>query len=235
MRGRGFSLIEVLFSLGLSTLVLAALFLLLRGGTRQFELSSAQVFLGQSTREAVEDALSFASSAVAPASYSTQAVYSPTPGCSESDAVYPNIYNLDFASCCDLLDPRFSSQPELTAGYLNRRTGGRFRYRIRFDLIKQQLVLERLQPNTAANNPQLDPTVPAKVLCHSLDRVTFGALGNTIHMNVATATMKKNGEVQGGLQITDSRKSLDPTAPVQQQSRRLQLFTVVTIPSRTTR
>ena len=235
MKRRAFSLVEVVITLGLSVIVLAALFLLLRGGTRQFELSSAQVFLGQSTRGAIEDALSFSASAVAPVIESAQAVYSPTPNCSESDSVFPNVYCLDFAACCDFLDPRFTSQPELTGGYLNRRAGGRFRYRIRYDLPKQQLLLERLQPNTAANNPVLDATVPPKVLCHSLDRVSFGAVANTIHMTVATATVKKDGQVQGGLQITDNRKSRDPNDPVQRRSRRLQLFTVVTIPSRTTR
>jgi type II secretory pathway pseudopilin PulG len=235
MKRWAFSLIEVVFTLGLSTLVLGALFLLLRGGTRQFELSSAQVFLGQSTRGAVEDALSFAGSAVAPVIESAQAVYSPTPNCSDSDSLFPNVYCLDFASCCDFLDPRFGSQPELTTGYLNRRSGGRFRYRIRYDLPKQQLLLERLQPNTAANDPQLDITVPPQVLCHSLDRVTFGALGNTIHMSVAAATVKKDGQAQGGVQITDGRRSLNPNDPVQRRARRLQLFTVVTIPSRTTR
>ena len=235
MRKQAFSLLEVVLTLGLSLLVLAGLFLLLRGGTRQFELSSAQVFLGQSTREAVEDALSFSSSAVAPVLENAQTIYSPTPNCSESDSVFPNIYCLDFASCCDFLDPRFPSQPELTAGYLNRRRGSSFRYRIRYDLDKQQLLLERLLPNTAINTPQLDVTVPSKILCRSLDRVTFGAVGNTIHMSVAAATVKKDGEVQGGLQITDNRKSQNPNDPAQRRARRLRLFTVVTIPSRTTR
>lgn len=232
---RGFSLIEVIFTLALSTLVLGGLFLLLRGGTRQFELSSAQVFLGQSTRTAVEDALAFSCTAVTPLIQGASAIYSPQPNCSESDTVFPNIYSLDFASCCDILDPRFSDQPELTSGYLNRRGGGRFRYRIRYDLASQKLMLEKLQPNTPANNPQVDLTVPGRVLCPNLERVTFGAVGNAIHMTVGAATVKKNGEVQGGLQVTDGRRSTNPNDPVQRQARKLQVFTVVTIPSRTTR
>jgi len=235
MKRRGFSLAEVVITLGLSSLVLLALFMLLRSGTRQFELSTAQTFLGQSTRGAVEDALIFSSSAVSPVIESAQAIYSPTPDCSESDSVFPNIYCLDFASCCDLLDPRFTAQPELTSGYLNRRTGGRFRYRVRYDLARHQLLLERLLPNTAANSPQVDPTVPQKVLAPSLERVTFGAVGNSIHMTVATVTVKADGEVQGGIQITDGRRSLNPQEQARYRARRLKLFTIVTIPSRTTR
>lgn len=235
MKRRGFSLVEVIFTMALSTIVLAGLFLLLRGGTRQFELSSAQVFLGQSTRGAVEDALVFSCSAVSPLVESAQAVYSPAPNCSESDAVFPNVYCLDFASCCDFLDPRFNDQPELTSGYLNRRGGGRFRYRIRYDVASQKLLLERLQPSTPANNPQLDVTAPARVLAINLERVTFSAVGNTVHMTVGAATVKNNGEVQGGLQITDNRRSTNPNDPAQRRARRLQVFTVVTIPSRTTR
>lgn len=232
---RAFSLIEILFSLGLSAIVLAGLFLFLRGSTRQFELSSAQVFLGQSTRGAVEDSLAFAASAVAPVIVNAQSVYSPAPNCSESDSVFPNIYCLDFASCCDYLDPRFGTQPELTTGYLNRRSGGTFRYRIRYDLASQKLLLERLKPNTAANLPQVDPSVSPQVLATGLERVTFAAVGDTVHLNVAMATVKNNGEVQGGQQISDGRRSLNPNDPVQQRARRLRLFTVLTIPSRTAR
>lgn len=232
---RAFSLVEILFSLGLSVIVLAGLFLLLRGSTRQFELSSAQTFLGQSTRGAVEDSLAFAASAVAPLTANAQSVYSPTPDCYENDTQFPNVYCLDFASCCDYLDPRFSNQPELTTGYLNRRGGGTFRYRIRFDLPKQQLLLERLNPNTAADLPQLDTSVRAQVLASGLERVTFGAVGDTIHLNVSMATVKNNGEIQGGQQVSDGRRSLDPNDPVQQRARRLRLFTVLTIPSRTGR
>ncbi len=235
MMRRGFSLVEIVLSLGLSVLVLGGLFLLLRGSTRQFELSSSQVFLGQSTRMAVEDSLAFAASAVGPVIVNSQAIYSPTTNCSENDTQYPNIYCLDFASCCDYLDPRFGSQPELTEGYLNRRGGGTYRYRIRYDLTKQQLLLERLRPGTAADLPEVDPTARIQVLASGLERVTFAAVGNTIHLNVATATVKKNGEVQGGVQVTDGRRSLDPNGPVQQQARRLRLFTVLTIPSRTAR
>lgn len=235
MMRRAFSLVEILFSLGLSVIVLGGLFLFLRGSTRQFELSSAQAFLGQNTRGAVEDSLAFAASAVAPVIVNAQSVYSPTPGCYETDTDFPNIYSLDFASCCDYLDPRFSSQPELTAGYLNRRSGGSFRYRIRYDLARQQLILERLLPNTAADQPQLDATVKPQILATGLERVTFAAVGDTIHLNVAVATVKNNGEVQGGQQITDGRRSLNPDDPVQQRARRLRLFTVLTIPSRTAR
>lgn len=235
MMRRGFSLIEILFSLGLSVLVLAGLFLLLRGSTRQFELSSSQVFLGQSTRMAVEDSLAFAASAVSPMIVNAQAVYSPTPDCYENDTQFPNIYCLDFASCCDYLDPRFGSQPELTGGYLNRRGGGTYRYRIRYDLAKQQLLLERLKPGTAADLPEVDPTARPQLLAGGLERVTFAAVGNTIHLNVATATVKKNGELQGGVQVSDGRRSLDPNAPVQQRARSLRLFTVLIIPSRTAR
>ena len=235
MKGRAFSLIEILFSLGLSTLVLAGLFLLLRGSTRQFELSSAQVFLGQNTRGAVEDSLAFAASAVSPVVVNAQTVYSPTIGCSESDTQFPNVYCLDFASCCDYLDPRFSTQPELTANYLNRRGGGTFRYRIRYDLVTQKLLLERLKPGTAADLPEVDPTAIPQVLATGLERVTFAAVGNTIHLTVTTATVKKDGENQGGLQITDGRRSRNPNDPTQQKARRLQLFTVLTIPSRTGR
>ena len=237
MKRQGFSLIEVLFSLGLSALVLAGLFLLTRGSTRQFELSSSQVFLGQRTREAVEDSLSFAASAVSPLTESAEAIYSPVAGCSEDDAAYPNIYSLDFVSCCDFLDPRFAEQPELTQGYLDRRGSRRFRYRIRYDLDKEQLLLERIADGTPAPpfRPDADPAVPVQVLCHSLRRVTFGALGNTVQMSVEAATVDKDGQVHGGLQETDNRKSLDPNVPVRNQARRLQLFTVVTIPSRTTR
>ncbi|MBS2038148.1 hypothetical protein JST97_24395 [bacterium] len=235
MMRRAFSLLEILFSLGLSVIVLAGLFLFLRGSTRQFELSSAQVFLGQSTRGAVEDSLAFAASAVAPVIVNAQSVYSPAPGCYENDVQFPNIYSLDFASCCDYLDPRFGTQPELTAGYLNRRSGGSFRYRIRYDLPTQKLLLERLKPNTAADVPQLDTSVKPQILATGLERVTFAAVGDTIHLNVAMATVKKDGEIQGGQQITDGRRSLDPNDPVQQRARRLRLFTVLTIPSRTAR
>ena len=123
----------------------------------------------------------------------------------------------------------------MTANYLNRRGGGTYRYRIRYDLAKQQLLLERLKPGTAADLPELDPTARAQVLANGLERVTFAAVGNTIHLSVATATVKKDGELQGGVQVTDGRRSLDPNAPVQQQARRLRLFTVLTIPSRTAR
>lgn len=237
MKARGFSLVEILISLGLSTLVLLGLFLLARGSTQKFELSSAQVFLGQRTREAVEDALAFASSTVTPLSESAEAIYSPAPGCSEDPAVYPNIYSLDFVSCCDFLDPRFGDNPELTTGYLDRRGTQRFRYRIRFEIEREQLVLERIDAAAAAPpfRPDADPTVAAKVLCHSLRRVTFGAVGNTVQMSVEAATVRADGRVQGGLQVTDGRTSLDPNRPVREQARRLQLFTVVTIPSRTTR
>jgi hypothetical protein len=235
MMRRGFSLAEILVSLGLSVLVLAALFLLLRGSTRQFELSSSQVFLGQSSRMAVEDSLAFAASAVSPVIVNAQSVYSPTPECYETDTQFPNIYCLDFASCCDYLDPRFGTQPELTTNYLNRRGGGSYRYRIRYDLVKQQLLLERLLPGSPADGPEVDTTARAQVLASGLERVTFAAVGNTIHLNVAMATVKKNGEVQGGLQVTDGRRSRDPNAPVQQRARSLRLFTVLTIPSRTAR
>ncbi|MBN9418265.1 MAG: type II secretion system protein [Candidatus Eremiobacteraeota bacterium] len=235
MMRRGFSLVEILFSLGLSVIVLAGLFLLLRGSTRQFELSSSQVFLGQSSRMAVEDSLAFAASAVSPVIVNAQSIYSPVPECYENDTQFPNIYCLDFASCCDYLDPRFSSQPEATTNYLNRRGGGTYRYRIRYDLTKQQLLLERLNPGSPADLPEVDPTARPQVLAQGLDRVTFAAVGNTIHLNVATATVKKDGELQGGLQVTDGRRSLDPNAPVQQRARRLRLFTVLTIPSRTAR
>lgn len=233
---RGLSLIEVLVSLGLSTLVLLGLFLLLRGGTKQFELSSQQVFLGQKTREAVEDSLSLACSAVTPFAENAQMIYSPTPQCSQSDTQYPNVYCLDFASCCDFLDPQFSSAPENTAGYLDRRGGTRFRYRVRFDLAREQLLLERLGPSVPDVAPNVDTSVPVRVLCQGIDRVTFEAVGSSIQMTVGAATVKRgSGQLQGGLQNTDSRTQLDRSAPREQQARRLQLFTVVTIPARTTR
>lgn len=235
MMRRGFSLVEILLSLGLSTVVLAGLFLFLRGSTRQFELSSAQAFLGQGTREAVEDSLTFAAGAVAPVFTNAQLIYSPVANCSESDLVYPNIYSLDFACCCDYLDPNFSSHPELTTGYLNRRGGGAFRYRVRYDISRQQLLLEKLQPNTPANLPQVDSSVAPQVLARRLQRVTFGAVGDAIHLNVSLATVKQDGQVQGGQQISDRRRSLDANAPVQEQARHLRLFTVLTIPSRTAR
>ena len=234
MKRRAFSLIEILIALGLSVIVLTGLILLLRGSTRQFELSSAQVFLGQSTRGAVEDSLAFAASAVTPAVANAQAIYSPTLGCSQSDTQFPNIYCLDFVSCCDYLDPRFSNQSYLTANYLNRRGGGAFRYRIRYELAKQQLLLERLKSGSAAD-PVVDNTVPSKILASGLERVTFGVVGSTIHLNVSIATVKGNGQNQGGMQITDNRRSLDPNAPSQSKARHLRLFTVLNIPSRTGR
>lgn len=232
---RGVSLIELLLSLGLSTLVLLGLFLLTRGGTRQFELSSQQVFLGQKAREAVEDTLSLACSAVTPLAENAQMIYSPTPGCSQSDLQYPNVYCLDFASCCDFLDPEFTSNPENTRGYLDRRGGTRFRYRIRYDLGSEQLLLERVA-GAAGVAPLVDTSVASRVLCQGVERVTFDAVGNSIQMSIGTATVKRSsGELQGGVQNTDSRRQLDRNAPVKQQARRLQIFTVVTIPARTTR
>lgn len=237
MHRRGVSLIEILFTLGISGLVLIGLLLLARGGTREFELSSAQVFLGQRTREAVEDSLSFAASAVTPVTQSANLIYSPTPGCSESELVYPNVYSLDFACCCDFLDPNFSDRPELTQGYLNRREGGKFRYRIRYDTSTQKLLLERLLTGAAGPPaiPAVDSSVPPRTLCINMDRVTFHAVGDTIQMTVGVATVKRDGKDQGGLQITDNRRSLDRNDPRQRQARRLQLFTVVTLPVRTTR
>jgi hypothetical protein len=233
---RGVSLIELLVSLGLSTLVLLGLFLLTRGGTRQFELSSQQVFLGQKAREAVEDTLSLACSAVTPFAENAQMIYSPAPGCSQSDLQYPNVYSLDFASCCDFLDPEFTSNPEGTRGYLDRRGGTRFRYRIRFDLPTEKLLLERLTGASVAGLPTVDSSVPARVLCQGVERITFDAVANTIQMSVGSATVKRSsGNLQGGVQDTDSRRELDRNAPVKQQARRLQIFTVVTIPARTTR
>lgn len=233
MKRRGISLLEVIFSLSLSTLVLFGLFLLLRGSTHQFELSTAQVFLGQSTREAVDDALHFAASAVTPLVENATMIYSPTAACAEREDRYPNVYSLDFACCCDFLDPRFGENPELTSGYLDRRGTQRFRYRIRFDVTREQLWLERLLEGTP---PTVDPAVPPRLLCRNLDRVTFEAAGETIQMTVGAATVRRStGELQGGLQNTDSRRNLDRNAPREQQARRLQLFTVISIPARTTR
>ena len=97
------------------------------------------------------------------------------------------------------------------------------------------MLLERLNSGSPADLPEVDTSVKPQVLAQGLERVTFAAVGNTIHLNVATATVKKDGELQGGLQVTDGRRSLDPNAPVQQRARRLRLFTVLTIPSRTAR
>ena len=237
MKRRGVSLVEILFTLSISGLVLVGLLLLARGGTREFELSSAQVFLGQRTREAVEDSLSFAASAVTPVTQNATLIYSPTPGCSDQESVYPNICSLDFSCCCDFLDPSFTNQPQLTQGYLNRREGGRFRYRIRYDTASQKLLLERLQSGAAGPPavPTVDTSVPPRALCINMDRVTFHAVGDTIQMTVGVATVKRDGRDQGGLQITDSRRSLDRNDPRRNQARRLQLFTVVTLPVRTTR
>lgn len=235
MRHRGFSLAEVVISLGLSTLVLLGLFLLTRGGTRQFELSSAQVFLSQHSRDAIEDSLTLTASCVSPLTETATTIYSPTAGCSEDPSLYPNVYSLDFVSCCDFLDPRFADQPQATRGYLDRRGGTRFRYRILFDGARQQLRLERLLPDGPVGRADVDTSVPSRLLAQGLERVTFTAVGQTVHMSVLARTVKADGEAQGGLQVSDGRRSRDNTDPTSRQARSLQLFTVLTIPSRTTR
>jgi hypothetical protein len=226
---RAFSLAEVVVTLGLSSLVLLALAMLMRSGTRQFELSSGQVFLGQKSRLAVEDTLSFAASAVRPLSESAQLLYSPTPGCSESLSAYPNIYTLDFATCCDFLHPEFSQSPEAVPGYLNRRSGGRHLYRIQFDPDTQKLWLRRLE-----TGGWVDPARPPLLLAAQLRHVSFRAVGESIQMSVQSATVDERGEAHGGLQISDGRRSLQP-GDGNRQARQMRLFTVVTLPSRTLR
>ena len=229
MRLRAFSLAEVMVTLGLSSLVLLALALLMRSGTRQFELSSGQVFLGQKSRLAVEDTLSFAASAVKPLSESAELIYSPTPGCAETLNAYPNIYTLDFATCCDFLHPQFEAAPETVPGYLNRRQGGRALYRIQFEPDTEKLWLRRL-----GDDGFPDPSRPSQLLAAQLHRVTFRAVGDNVHMVVQTATVNAQGEDHGGLQNSQGRRSLEEGSG-QKQARQMRLFTVVTLPGRNLR
>ncbi len=224
-RSRGLSLVELLVSISLFSVILVVFGVLYRIGNTNFRQGTTQVALNQSARLAAEHVLPYVTSAV-PAG-DGGVLYSPDANASQSDGEVNSIYQLDFSSCLDFLSP----DPAAAPGFADRRGGGaKYRYRIRYDLNKEQLLLEKLDATTS---PLVATVVgPPKLLAKNLRRVTFERVDAGVNLRIRVRATKKDGSFQDDLRAVEGRvKDGDQdSVPIEQRAREYDLFTAVQIP-----
>ncbi len=223
----GVTLPELLVSLGLFSIILVVFGVLYRIGNTNFRQGTTQVALSQSARLAAEHVLPYLTCAIPASSTSGGPLYSPDAEASQSDLAVNSIYQIDFSSCVDFLN----SDPSAAPGFTDRRGGAaKHRYRIRFDVAKERLVLEKLDANT---DPLTATVIGApKLLAKNLRRVTFERVDGGINMRVRVRATDKNGQFYDDLRSVEGR-SLDGDAngvPQNRKAREYDLFTAVPIP-----
>ena len=239
MRQRAITLLELMVSMALASIILVVLGLLYRAGSLNFEQGTSQVLLTQTARLVVDRVTPYVCSAIPAGVIQGQYIYSPETGCSEDPNVYPNIYCLDFISCIDFLNPKYGSADEDIPGYTNRRgTGPRTRYRIRFDLDKEELLLEKIA--FASADPPAKPTLEAvapRLLGRKLARVTFERSERGVNLRISARTTNKDGKLHDDLRSSDGHvlNPDSPDTPSHRKARSLEIFTTVLIPYQTSR
>lgn len=230
---RGLSLAEVIVSLGLAALMLVIVVGLTRSASRDFETGTSNVMLSQTARLTLEKITPYLTSAVPPATGQVF-IYSPVAeNCSQDPSVYPNIYSLDFLSCVDFLNAQID-EPGRYVGYTNRRgTGPKSRYRIVYDLARDELWLEKL--SLTSMNPTVVPGNSRRLLARNLSPVTFERVQQGINVRISARTTDDQGKLREGLTGNRTQDPNDPNAPRHLQAREFELFTTVLIPYYTSR
>ena len=243
-RAIGFTLIELLVTCVLMAFISTALVVLYRSATVEFEQSMTSISLGQAARVVAEKIVPYASTAVPISASALNFIYSPTAASLTTDSplTIPNIYNLDFSTSCDLLNPANTGRFASIGSFNNARgTGAHYRYRIRFvpsGTNVGQLLLERVDSTGAVTGNLLSAMTSGgyspRILGRNLYMVNFSRIGDSINVKIVVRTKLRDGRwLDGQVQRTTMGRSKEGDAngaagPT--RGREYTLFTTVLLP-----